>query len=153
MGINGQVSVTNGQQFQIGHDDGFELMIGTWDFAQPGPTSYVLTTVTYTGASGNQPFSLAYGECCGAPAYLTVDLPLSSVPEPSTWAMLVLGSPALAMQASAAARTRSQSRRPFASRNLERPPQGGLSFCRPRRQKSAEALQHPCGADPSRDSI
>jgi hypothetical protein len=36
-------------------------------------------------------FKLAYGECCGPPAVLFVDLPLNSVPEPSTWAMMGLG--------------------------------------------------------------
>lgn len=95
MGITGFVTVINGQKFQIGHDDGFELMIGSWLFSDPGPTAYQLTTVTYTGAAGNLPFKMAYGECCGPPAYLTVDLPLSGVPEPSTWAMMGLGFAAL----------------------------------------------------------
>ena len=92
MEVMGTVTVTAGEQFQVGHDDGFSIMIGGWSYSDPGPTSYALTTITYTGASGNQPFKLAFGECCGPPAYLTVDLPLSSaIPEASTWAMMLAG--------------------------------------------------------------
>ena len=61
----------------------------------PGPTAAVSTTGTYTGAPGTFAFTLAYGECCGAPAVLDVNLPLSSTPEPSTWAMMGLGFAAL----------------------------------------------------------
>jgi hypothetical protein len=91
--FTGLVTVTNGQTFTVTHDDGLTLIIGGLDLGfNPGPTAPVTTTVTYTGPSGNFPFELVYGECCGGPAVLQVDLPLSNpaVPEPAT--MLLLGS-------------------------------------------------------------
>jgi len=91
MEVTGSVTVTSGETFGVGHDDGFSLRIGGWLDSTPGPTSFIVTPVTYTGPSGTFAFKLAYGECCGPPAFLTVDLPLSSVPEPSTWAMMGLG--------------------------------------------------------------
>jgi hypothetical protein len=89
--VKGTVSVVHGETFDVGHDDGFSIMIGGWLFSDPGPTSFSLTPVLYTGPTGNLPFTMAYGECCGPPAFLTVDLPLSNVPEPSTWAMMAIG--------------------------------------------------------------
>jgi PEP-CTERM motif len=90
--ITGSVSVTTGQTFTVGHDDGLTLVIGGLTVINvPGPTAFVNTTVTYTGPTGNLPFQLVYGECCGSPADLQISLPLSSVPEPSTWAMMVVG--------------------------------------------------------------
>lgn len=89
----GTVTVTNGMTFTAGHDDGLTLVIGANTVINaPSPTSFAETTVTYTGPSGNLPFQLVYGECCGAPAALEISLPLTSaVPEPSTWAMMVIG--------------------------------------------------------------
>jgi hypothetical protein len=89
----GSVTVTTGEKFQAGHDDGVTLVIGGLTVINvPGPSGFALTTSTYTGPSGNQPFQLVYGECCSPPAVLQIDLPLTSgVPEPSTWAMMVLG--------------------------------------------------------------
>ena len=89
--FKGFVSVVNGQTFTVTHDDGLQLKIGSLlviDTA--GPTSPVLTTVTYTGPSGNLSFELVYGECCGGPAQLQLDLPLTNdVPDGgSTLAML-----------------------------------------------------------------
>jgi hypothetical protein len=91
--FQGTVTVTNGMQFTAGHDDGLQLQIGNVLVINvPGPTSFVTTTVTYNGPSGNLPFILTYGECCGPPADLLINLPLSSaVPEPGTWAMMLLG--------------------------------------------------------------
>jgi len=91
--FKGSVTVTNGQSFTVGHDDGLTLVInGVTVINQPGPTSFVNTTSTYTGPSGTFAFELVYGECCGAPANLSVSLPLqTAVPEPSTWAMMILG--------------------------------------------------------------
>jgi hypothetical protein len=92
MNIIGSVSVTTGEQFSVSHDDGVTLNIGgVTVIDQPGPTSVINSTETYTGPSGTQPFQLVYGECCGAPATLVVDLPLNSVPELSTWGMMVAG--------------------------------------------------------------
>jgi hypothetical protein len=91
----GSVTVTNGQTFTVTHDDGLTLIIGGLDLGfNPGPTAPLTSTGTYTGPSGNFPFQLVYGECCGGDAVLQVDLPFSNapapVPEPST--LLLLGS-------------------------------------------------------------
>jgi hypothetical protein len=84
--------VTTGETFSVSHDDGVTLIIGgVTVINDPGPTSVVDSLATYTGASGNQAFQLVYGECCGAPATLVVDLPLNSVPELSTWGMMAVG--------------------------------------------------------------
>ncbi|MCU0804304.1 MAG: PEP-CTERM sorting domain-containing protein [Burkholderiales bacterium] len=92
----GQVSVTNGQQFGVLHDDGLTLIIGGLTvISAPGPTAPILTTATYTGPSGTFAFQLVYGECCGAPAALRVNLPLISppadIPEPASLALLSIG--------------------------------------------------------------
>ena len=93
--FRGTVSVTNGQTFTAGHDDGLTLVIGGLTVINaPTPTSFVNTTVTYTGPTGNFPFELVYGECCGAPAALSISLPLigvSLVPEPETYALMLAG--------------------------------------------------------------
>ena len=91
--FTGSVSVTNGQTFTVTHDDGLTLDInGSLVVNVPGPTPPSITTVTYTGPTGNFPFTLVYSECCGGPAVLQIDLPLSSgVPEPTTMLLLGLG--------------------------------------------------------------
>jgi hypothetical protein len=90
--IVGTVSVTTGETFSFRHDDGLTLLIaGLTVVSDPGPTPAVTTTGTYTGPSGNKPFQLVYGECCGGPAVLDVNLPLNSTPEPATWVMMGLG--------------------------------------------------------------
>ena len=91
----GTVTVNNGQQFTVTHDDGLQLEIGgVLVVNQPGPTSPVTQTFTYNGPSGTFSFELVYGECCGAPAALQISLPLitpSSVPEPGSLALLCSG--------------------------------------------------------------
>jgi hypothetical protein len=84
---------TTGESFSVSHDDGVTLDIGgVTVISDPGPTSVIDSMATYTGASGNQPFQLVYAECCGPPATLVVDLPLSSpIPELSTWGMMAVG--------------------------------------------------------------
>jgi len=57
----------------------------------PGPTSPTTTLATYTGPTGTFDFQLVYGECCGPPAALIVDLPLITVPEPGTVLLLAIG--------------------------------------------------------------
>ncbi len=91
--FTGMVSVTNGQTFTVTHDDGLSLIIGGLDvISAPLPTAPVTTTATYTGPTGNFPFQLVYGECCGGPAVLQVDLPFrSSVPEPASVALIAGG--------------------------------------------------------------
>jgi hypothetical protein len=91
----GLVTVTNGQSFQVAHDDGLTLVIGDVDLGfNVGPTAPVTSTAVYSGPSGTFPFQLVYGECCGGSAVLRVDLPFTnipSVPEPGTLALLGLG--------------------------------------------------------------
>jgi len=91
--FTGFVTVSNGQTFTVTHDDGLTLIIGGIDLGfNPGPTAPVTTTETYTGPSGNFPFQLVYGECCGGPAVLQVDLPFSEVPAPEPSTMILVGS-------------------------------------------------------------
>jgi hypothetical protein len=88
--FKGVVTVTKGEQFKAGHDDGLTLTIGADTvISAPGPTSFALTTETYTGPSGTLPFELVYGECCGAPAFLEITVPLvTPAPEPASLALL-----------------------------------------------------------------
>jgi hypothetical protein len=77
--FTGTVTVTNGQSFQAGHDDGLQLQIGNnLVINAPGPTSFSTTMNTYTGPTGTFPFDLVYGETGGPPAVLGVSLPLVS---------------------------------------------------------------------------
>ena len=89
----GQVTVTNGQQFNVLHDDGLTLIIGGLLVVDvPGPTSPTTTLATYTGPTGTFDFQLVYGECCGPPAALIIALPLiTRVPEPGTVLLLAIG--------------------------------------------------------------
>jgi hypothetical protein len=92
--FTGTVTVTTGEMFQAGHDDGLQLQIGSiLVINAPGPTGFTTTPATYTGPSGTFAFDLVYGECCGPPALLGISLPLISVapvPEPSS--LVLLGS-------------------------------------------------------------
>ncbi len=88
----GTVSVTNGETFTAGHDDGLTLVIdGITVISAPFGTSYALTTSTYTGPTGTYAFQLVYGESFGPPAAITVNLPLQSSPEPSSIFLLGAG--------------------------------------------------------------
>jgi hypothetical protein len=91
--FQGFVTVANGQTFMVTHDDGLTLVIGGLDLGfSPGPTAPITTTITYTGPSGNFPFQLVYGECCGGPAVLQIDLPFTNrVPEPASILMVLTG--------------------------------------------------------------
>lgn len=90
--FTGFVSVINGQTFTVTHDDGLTLIIGGLDLGfNPGPTAPITTTQTYTGPSGNLAFQLVYGECCGGPAVLQIDLPFSNVPVPEPGSLALLG--------------------------------------------------------------
>lgn len=95
----GFVTVITGQVFNVAHDDGLTLIIGNLDLAfDPGPTAPTTTPVTYSGPSGTFPFQLVYGECCGGPAVLQVDLPffnregnpIPTIPTLSQWGTLLM---------------------------------------------------------------
>jgi len=88
--FTGTVSVTSGETFTAGHDDGLTFIIGgDTVISTPGPTGFASTTETYTGPTGNEPYQLVYGECCGSPAALEISgLALVGTPEPSA---VVLG--------------------------------------------------------------
>lgn len=91
--FQGFVTVTTGQIFTVTHDDGLTLIIGGLDLGfNPGPTPPITSFATYTGPSGNFPFELVYGECCGGPAVLQVDLPFTNAPIPEPGTILLLGS-------------------------------------------------------------
>lgn len=84
--------------FVLGHDDGAVLNIATFGnvLSDPGPTSFANSpfNVFNPGAAGNFAFTLDYNETFGPPAELlfTVnDVTVGAVPEPSTWAMMILG--------------------------------------------------------------
>jgi hypothetical protein len=97
----GSIFLTSGaNNFVIGHDDGLVLSIvgsiGTV-LNTPAQTSPVNTpfTINNPGAAGTFQFILQYNECCGPPAELQWAFPggspVGGVPEPSTWAMMLLG--------------------------------------------------------------
>ena len=98
--ITGTIGLLSGNNsFVLGHDDGARLVItGIGNVLDvPGPTSYVTTpfNVNNPGAAGNFAFVLDYNECCGPPAELEFAvnnvIVTSGVPEPSTWAMMIIG--------------------------------------------------------------
>ena len=90
--MTGSVTVNNGDQFTVTHDDGLTLIINGMDLGfSPGPTSPTTSTQTWNGPSGTFGFELVYGECCGAPAVLQTSLPLQGVPEPGTVALIGAG--------------------------------------------------------------
>ena len=97
--ITGSTYLTAGaNSFVVGHDDGVVLTMAGYGIVvnQPGPTSYSSSpfTVMNTGAAGLVAFDLKYTECCGGPANLDFAIngaPVGGVPEPSTWAMMLLG--------------------------------------------------------------
>lgn len=95
MQFRGFVTVVDGQSFVAGHDDGLTLIIGGITVIDvPDPTGFSTTPAVYHGPSGTFAFELDYGECCGAPAALVIDLPFSdtpTTPEPASLALLGLG--------------------------------------------------------------
>ena len=89
--FRGSVSVVNGQTFTVTHDDGLTLIIGGLNLGfSPAPTSPTVTIATYSGPSGDFPFELVYGECCGGPAVLQIDLPFTNTSVPDGGATLAL---------------------------------------------------------------
>ncbi len=69
--ITGEVTVTTGETFTAGHDDGLTFIVGGFTLIDvPGPTSFQETTETYNG-----PFGLLIFSWCTES--LTVRLPTS----------------------------------------------------------------------------
>ena len=97
--ITGTVGLSAGANtFDVSHDDGVVISIagiGTVLNAA-GPTAPVDTPFTVNApTTGNYSFVLTYAECCGPPAVLEWKINdvsvTTDVPEPSTWAMMILG--------------------------------------------------------------
>jgi hypothetical protein len=85
--FSGLVSMVNGQSYYVNHDDGVELLVNGTDVVNVNDATN--TYYTWTGASGNFNFELAYAEVEGPPGILLTDLPFQSVPDSgSTTAML-----------------------------------------------------------------
>jgi hypothetical protein len=94
--FTGTANVTNGETFTAGHDDGVSLMIdGISVINAPGANAFSTTTQTYSGPTGSFAFQLVYGECCGAPAALTVNglslVSPTAAPEPSSGILFSTG--------------------------------------------------------------
>lgn len=83
--------------FVVSHDDGLQLNIDGIGLVvdQPGPTSPTDTPFNvFAALAGTYNFELSYGETAGPPAQLVFNVnnqPVGSVPEPATWAMMLLG--------------------------------------------------------------
>ena len=86
--------------FTIAHDDGLQLSLdGGIGLVvdTPGPTAPTTTPFTITAPSaGTYHFTMSYGECCAGPAVLQWFYkeggPVGqAVPEPATWAMMLIG--------------------------------------------------------------
>lgn len=98
--FTGSAFFTNGQTFQLAHDDGAILYVGGTAagnvvLSAPGPTSPTLSSFTYSGPTGIESFTYLYGETSGAPAAFDTTLGVPpAVPEPSS--IVLLGSGLLA---------------------------------------------------------
>lgn len=94
--FTGSAFFTNGESFQVAHDDGTIMYVnGSIVLNAPGPTSPVLSTFTYTGPTGLESFTYLYGEVQGPPAVFDTTLGVPpAVPEPSS--IVLLGSGLLA---------------------------------------------------------
>ena len=85
--------------FTIAHDDGVQLAIAGiagFPLNAPLPTAPATTPFSIIAPSaGTYTYTLSYGECCAGPAVLQwlypTGQPVGSVPEPATWAMMLLG--------------------------------------------------------------
>lgn len=80
----------------ITHDDGASFVWGNQTLmSSPGETTAVASSVSPAAFSTETPFDLYYMEGNGSPSVLDVNLRTlsftSGVPEPSTWALMILG--------------------------------------------------------------
>ena len=73
----GQVTVTNGQNFGVLHDDGLTLIIGGLLVIDvPGPTPPILTNATYTGPTGTFDFQWSTASAAVRQQLLSLICPL-----------------------------------------------------------------------------
>ncbi|HEY3939162.1 MAG TPA: hypothetical protein VGL97_17145 [Bryobacteraceae bacterium] len=91
--FTGSASFTNGEVFNVAHDDGVNMYInGSPVLLDGGPTAPVTSTFTYSGPTGTYGFDFIYVECCGGTADFKTTLvpssPTSSSPESSTAILL-----------------------------------------------------------------
>ncbi len=81
----------------LSHDDGATLIIGGVTYVSSPNETFITTSPVFTVAGAANPVSLDlyYVEANGSPAVLDLELPgarlAGPVPEPSTWAMLLMG--------------------------------------------------------------
>lgn len=98
--FTGTAFFTNGQTFNVEHDDGVNLYVnGVLALGAPNVTSPITTPFTYTGPTGSFNFDFIYANGPPTQADFTTNLvtsqTLQPVPEPSTIALLLTGSSAL----------------------------------------------------------
>ncbi len=94
--ITGNLFLKSGNNsFVVGHDDGVVLDIAGFGTVvnAPGPTALDTTpfTVFNSGAAGYYAFTLDYVESSGPPAALVFTVNGGGVPEPASWAIMLLG--------------------------------------------------------------
>ena len=92
--ITGTYSAASSVNASITHDDGFSIYIdGVLLAADPGPTTAVKTSFVLD--QGTHTFLIDYVTDNGTPSVFNFDAPSATlqaaVPEPSTWAMMILG--------------------------------------------------------------
>jgi hypothetical protein len=92
--FTGSAFFTNGETFNVVHDDGINLYVnGAAVLLAGGPTGPVPSTFTYTGPTGLHSFDFIYVECCGGTADFATTLVPSgpatgSTPEPGAGLLL-----------------------------------------------------------------
>jgi PEP-CTERM motif len=95
--ISGSYSSPTPVSGSLSHDDGATLIIGGTTYVSSPDEVFITTSPTFTVAAAPNPvgFDLYYVEGNGSPAVLDLRLPgvnlTNPVPEPSTWAMMIIG--------------------------------------------------------------
>jgi hypothetical protein len=96
--LSGTIGLLSGNNsFVVEHDDGVVMNVAGFGNVvdMPGATAPSTTpfNVFNPGAAGNFDFTLQYTECCGPPAVLllTINNVNPGIPEPATWAMMLVG--------------------------------------------------------------
>ena len=92
--MTGTYNAANSVNASITHDDGFSIYIdGKLLAADPGPTTAVKTNFVLD--QGSHTFLIDYVTDNGTPSVFNFEAPSATlqaaVPEPSTWAMMILG--------------------------------------------------------------